>query len=143
MRMASRRNRNRCRIRFFGMKVLPIILAALLIQGCVTATKQEVSTANFGPLPADYQERVKKYMSTQITLRPETAVYEFTKQPRKGFCQGGLIGAKKRFGWIVPVNITVKNHFGFHVSDNCFVFLAADGTAEDCTQYFGQLANYV
>jgi hypothetical protein len=119
------------------------VLLAVLLQGCVTATKQEVASADFGPLPADYQERVKTYMGTQIRLRPETATYEFTKTPRKGFCQAGLVGAKKRFGWIVPVKITVKNHFGFHVSENCFVFLAADGSAEDCTQYFGQLANYV
>jgi hypothetical protein len=125
------------------MRILPIILAALLIQGCVTATKQEVASANFGPLPSDYQERVKTYMSKQITLRPETAVYEFSEHPRKGFCQAGLVGAKKRFGWIVPVKITVKNHFGFHVSEKAFVFLAADGTVDDCTSYFGQLANYV
>jgi hypothetical protein len=113
------------------------------MQGCVTATKQEVATASFGPRPADYQERVKKYMSTQITLRPETATYEFSAPPRKGFYRAGLIGAKKRYGWIVPVKVTVKNHFGFHVSNNSLVFLAPDGTAEDCTEYFGQLANYV
>jgi hypothetical protein len=127
----------------FGMKILPIILTCLALQGCVTATKQEVATADFGPLPADYQERVKSYMSKQITLRPETAVYEFGPAPRKGFCQAGLVGPKKRFGWIVPVKITVKNHFGFHVSENCYIFLRADGTIDDCTQYFGQLANYV
>ena len=125
------------------MKLLPVLFAAFLLQGCVSATKQEVAGANFGPLPADYQERVKKYMGTQIRLRPETAVYEFGPAPRKGFCQAGLVGAKKRFGWIVPVKITVKNHFGFHVSENAYVFLAADGTVDDCTQYFGQLANYV
>jgi hypothetical protein len=122
--------------------LLPITLVALLV-GCVTATKREVASASFGLLPPDYRERVKNYMSTQIRLRPETAVYEFTAPPRKGFCQAGLVGHQKRFGWIVPVKITVKNHFGFHVSEKCFVFLAADGTAEDCTEYFGQLANYV
>ena len=109
----------------------------------MTATKQEVATANFGPFPGDYQERVKKYMSTQIRLRPETATYEFSVPPRKGFYQAGLVGKVKRYGWIVPVKIRVKNHFGFHVSEDCKVFLAADGTAEDCTEYFGQLANYV
>jgi hypothetical protein len=125
------------------VRTATIILLALLLQGCVTATKQDVATANVGPMPADYQERVKSYMSTQIRLRPETATYEFSGPPRKGFYQAGLIGPKKRYGWIVPVKIRVKNHFGFHVSEDCKVLLAPDGTAEDCTEYFGQLANYV
>ena len=124
------------------VKTATIILAALLLQGCVTTTPQETATANFGSYPNDYQERVKTYMSTQIRLRPETATYEFSGPPRKGYYQAGLIGAKKRYGWIVPVKISVKNHFGFRVKEDCRVILYADGTAEDCTEYFGQLANY-
>jgi len=116
---------------------------ALVLQGCITASKQDVASADFGPYPVNYEERVKTYMSTQIRLRPETATYEFSAKPRKGFYQAGLVGAKKRYGWIVPVKITVKNHFGFHVHDSAYVILFPDGTVDDCTQYFGQLANFV
>jgi len=120
-----------------------LCLSGVILQGCVTASKEEVAGANFGPYPDNYQERVKTYESTQIRLRPETATYEFSARPRKGFYQAGLVGHKKRYGWIVPVKITVKNHFGFHVNDDFLVILFPDGTAEDCTEYFGELANFV
>jgi hypothetical protein len=84
-------------------------LAFVFLQGCITATKEEVATANFGPLPTDYQERVKTFMTKEvIRLRPDTATFDFHGTPRKGIYQAGLVGAKKRYGWIVAVKVRVK-----------------------------------
>jgi hypothetical protein len=83
-------------------------------------------------------------MTTEvIRLRPETATFDFHGPPRKGIYQAGLVGVKKRYGWIVSVKVRVKNHLGLHVSQECFVFIGGDGKLEDCTEYFGQLARYV
>jgi hypothetical protein len=125
------------------MRTATIILAALLLQGCVTTTPQETAHADFGAFPINYQERVRTYMNTQIRLRPETAIYDFNLPPRKGYYQRALLGTKKRYGWIVHFKVSVKNHFGFRIHEEGRVILYSDGTADDCTEYFGQLANYV
>ena len=125
------------------MKTLILYIAALLLCGCATVSKQEAATANFGPLPSNYQDRVKAFMSTQLR-DPFSAVYYF-ETPRKGFFQDGLLaGGKKHFGWIVPVAINAKNGFGGYAGqEQHYVFLGSDSTMADCTISMGQMANFV
>ena len=110
--------------------------------GCATVTKDEIASAHFEPLPANYEQMVKDCVQKKF-VRPDTAIYRFEK-PRRGFDQAGLLaGGKKRFGWVVPVRIKAKNLLGFYLPERPHYIFIAGGRANDCTDVFGQMTNFV
>lgn len=115
--------------------VIQIFLATLLL-GCATATKQEVSNADFGSPPVNAEADIKGLMSQRLK-DPYSAVYR-VDAPRKGVAQDGLLrGGKKRFGWLVPVGINGKNSFGGYTGEQMHYFLFSGGMIYDATSSMG------
>lgn len=119
---------------------LTVVLAASL-SGCATITPEQATTANFGPLPEDYQAQIKALLNT--TLKdPYSAVYNFGT-PRHGVSKEGLIyGGKQHYGWIVPVGVNARNSFGGYTGEDTRYFFLGEGRVSDCTSVFGQMAIY-
>lgn len=101
------------------MKTL-IAIASLLISGCVSApTAGEMSSADFGPPPTNYEASVREYLST--TLKdPYSYDLKFLFQPRKDW--SGL-GGRKQFGYAVCANLNAKNSFGAYSGFKLTYFL--------------------
>jgi len=120
---------------------LLVILCLTFLSGCATVSKQEAMTADFGPLPAGYQDEIKAFISPKLK-DPYSAVYDFGI-PRKGAARDGLIfGCGKHYGWIIPVGINAKNSFGGYTGEQQFIFMLSEGRVSDITTMMGQMASY-
>jgi hypothetical protein len=112
-----------------------ILACAFLLVGCVSVSPQEIASADFGPKPGDYEERVKKFMGS-VLKDPMSAVYEFRPTLRKGVVMGGLPdNFAKHYGWVVIVSINAKNSFGGYTgAKTYYIMLVPDGRAADITE---------
>ena len=97
-----------------------IVLTALLLGGCVSApTSEEMTSADYGPPPKDYEATVREYLSH--TLKdPYSYDLKFLFEPRKDW--SGL-GARKQFGYAVCANVNAKNSFGAYTGFKLTYFL--------------------
>lgn len=112
------------------------MLVVALLLGCATATKEEISKADFGNPPINIEASVKGLMAQRLK-DPYSAMYRFGN-PRKGVTQDGLLlGGKKRFGWIVPVGINAKNSFGGYTGEQMHYFLFSGNMVYDATAAMG------
>jgi len=111
------------------------MLLLCLVAGCATVTPAEIAAADFGSLPAGYQERVKNVIGQELR-DPFSATYRFG-EPKKGFSKDGIaMGGKKHFGWIVPVGVNAKNGFGGYAGDELYYVMFFEGGAGDVTEMF-------
>ena len=112
------------------MKQLGIILSLLTLAGCaVTAPPQsELSKANFGELPVNYQELIKNDMPQRLK-DPYSAQYEFSS-PYKAWCQSGF---SFYYGWLVPITINAKNSYGGYTGKQPKAYMINNGAARDFT----------
>ncbi|EIZ2434192.1 hypothetical protein CWR40_004270 [Cronobacter sakazakii] len=118
--------------------LLAIVMAtsALAITGCAPKppSQVEISTANYGSLPSDYQQQIKNYMGS--TLKdPESARYTF--QPTyKGYSQDGAMassGGKVTYGYVAPVLVNAKNSYGGYTGNHLYVFMFSNGVMYETT----------
>lgn len=103
------------------------LCALILLVGCVSSpSKNELSNANYGELPNDYQNSIKSSVGSRLK-DPYSAIYEFGT-PYKGWCQSGFTTL---FGWIVPFSLNAKNSYGGYtgISPNAVMFI--DGVPRD------------
>lgn len=92
----------------------------ILMAGCATIpSQQEMANANYGQLPANYQDQIKEHFAVMLK-DPQSAIYKF-KEPTKHYAG--------RYGWKVVLFINAKNSFGGYTGEDekHFMFYA-DGT---------------
>lgn len=77
-------------------------------------TKLEVTNANCGTYPDDYEKLVKEYLY-QTLKDPNSLMIEFLVKPYKGYCHWLITDKSLRFGYGVSYKINAKNSFGGYV----------------------------
>ena len=71
------------------IKKAAVVFTVMLLGGCVSAPdKAELSRADYGKLPDNYQEIIKNSMSARLK-DPYSARYDFN-EPFKGWCKSGF-----------------------------------------------------
>ena len=91
---------------------LPIALAlALALAACdTTVTKEEMATADYGPVPVNYQDEIKSYLSLRLT-DPKAAIVEMRTEPKHLYQRGTPVRGEQ-YGWGVCVWVNDKNKQG-------------------------------
>ncbi|HCD8204972.1 TPA: hypothetical protein ND709_004620, partial [Klebsiella michiganensis] len=93
------------------IKKTAVVFTVMLLGGCVSAPdKAELSRADYGKLPDNYQEIIKDSMSARLK-DPYSARYDFN-EPFKGWCKSGFT---TYYGWLVPFTLNAKNSYGGYV----------------------------
>ncbi|MGP3038387.1 hypothetical protein [Serratia nevei] len=117
--------------------VVGAILASLAMSGCSSQqppSQAQISSASYGELPKDYQEKIKNHFNS--TLKdPYSAQYKFMPT-FKGYSQDGQwspSGGKVTFGWVSPVLVNAKNSYGGYTGDQKYVFIFSGGEMYDVT----------
>jgi len=117
--------------------ILLIILSLTLITSCASTsiTPDQISNANYGQPPTNYEFDIKNLMATQLK-DPESAKYDFG-YPKKGYSQDGwAAGGAVHFGYIVPVKINAKNSYGGYTGYKQYQYLYSEGMVYDVTNLF-------
>ena len=97
-----------------------VLIFALALAGCVSApTQQEMSAADYGPVPTNYESTIKDYLS-QTLKDPYSADIKYLFEPRKDW--SGL-GGNKQFGYAVCAQVNAKNSFGAYTGFKLAYFL--------------------
>ncbi|WP_336803624.1 hypothetical protein [Erwinia aphidicola] len=128
-------------MRFFVSLVVSVMLA-----GCSTGPKltdfpqapsqNQIASANYGEIPANYKEQIVKYASSKL-LDPYSAKIEIGT-PYKAYSQDNVAGGGLvRFGWAVPVMINAKNSYGGYTGYQPSRFIFDHGTMYDVTLIYG------
>lgn len=110
---------------------------SLALIGCAgqqPPSSVQIAGANYGSLPANYQEQIKSYFGS-VLKDPYTAHYAFDK-PFKGYSQDGAwapSGGKVFFGWVAPVNVNARNSYGGYTGNKPYVFIFSEGQLYDTT----------
>ena len=91
--------------------------------GAPTLTPEQLTGADYGVYPTDYQDVIKRYMN-DFLIDPYSARYEFLKGPTRAWHDDfGDI----RFGYAVCAGINAKNRFGGYVGMKPFFFMLHNG----------------
>ncbi|WP_071531994.1 hypothetical protein [Kosakonia radicincitans] len=120
--------------------VFCIALGVAFLTGCAPKPPSavEISTANYGSLPGNYQDLIKDHFNV-VLKDPESARYTFMP-PYKGYSQDGALaesGGGVRFGYVVPVLVNAKNSYGGYTGNHQYAFIFSNGVLYDIT------ANYL
>ena len=111
------------------MKLIQLLGVAVCLasfNGCASVSPQEVAAADFGKLPTDYKEMVKRDLLGQLK-DPYSAVMTFG-EPRKGYAAKGLVnGGGNRFGYYIPVAVNAKNSYGGYTGDQMYYYFFTEG----------------
>ncbi|WP_126358173.1 hypothetical protein [Cedecea lapagei] len=107
--------------------------------GCApkAPTQVEVSNANYGSLPEDYQQQIKSYMYSSLK-DPESARYTFD-QPFKGYSQDGSLSQTSGgviYGYVAGVQVNAKNSYGGYTGNQRYVFIFSNGVMYDTTMNY-------
>lgn len=118
--------------------LLSIALAtsALVMAGCAPKppSQVEITTANYGSLPADYKQQITNYMASSLK-DPESARYTF-EPTFKGYSQDGSMaasGGKVTYGYVAPVLVNAKNSYGGYTGNHQYVFMFSNGVMYETT----------
>jgi len=88
--------------KIFKCALLIAVCSAVLI-GCMTPSRSQLATADYGTYPTNYEQTVKNYFEN-VLKDPDSARYRFGSV-QKGWSSDGLLGGgKKWYGYIVEVN---------------------------------------
>lgn len=96
-----------------------------------------IASANYGVLPDDYQQQIKKYMSS-ILKDPESARYTF-EPPFKAYSQDGSLSSTAGgvvYGYAAGVQVNAKNSYGGYTGNQLYVFMFSNGVMYDTTMNF-------
>ena len=122
-----------------------VLLAALVVASSITMvgcapkppSQVAISSANYGTLPNDYQQKIKNHMAS-ILKDPESARYAF-EPPFKGYSQDGSLAPTSggvMYGQIVGVQVNAKNSYGGYTGNQLYVFMFSNGMMYDTTANF-------
>lgn len=122
-----------------------IFLAALIMTSVFLTTacapkppsQDEISSANYGRLPNDYQQQIKNYMASALK-DPESARYTF-EPPFKAYSQDGSMASTSGgviYGYASGVQVNAKNSYGGYTGNQLYVFMFSNGVMYDSTQNF-------
>lgn len=119
---------------------LCIAIGAAFLSGCAPKPPSpvEISTANYGTLPGNYQDLVKAHFNA-VLKDPESARYTFLPT-YKGYSQDGALadsGGGVKFGYVIPVLVNAKNSYGGYTGNQQYAFIYSNGVLYDTT------ANYL
>lgn len=125
--------------------ILVILFFLVLSTSCASTSvsQKEISEANYGQVPTNYEYDIKNLMSNQLK-DPGSAIYEFGV-PRKGYTKDGwATGGKTHFGYVVPVNVNAKNSYGGYTGKKPYYYLFSEGLIYDVTNLFSMgMGKYV
>ncbi|CNJ19119.1 Uncharacterised protein [Yersinia aldovae] len=115
---------------------ISLLLVSSALVGCAPKAPSQVavSTANYGVLPADYQEQIKVHMSNSLK-DPDSAKYTFLPT-FKGYSQDGSMsssGGGVSYGYVAPVLVNAKNSYGGYTGNQKYVFIFSGGVMYDTT----------
>ncbi|MGR7280096.1 hypothetical protein ACU61T_16665 [Klebsiella aerogenes] len=114
------------------IKPLAIILSTIILGGCVSAPNhEELSKADYGNLPENYQDLIKENMSGRLK-DPYSAQYRFV-EPYKGWCKSGFT---TYYGWLVPFSLNAKNSYGGYVGNKSYLYIVNKNNAQDYTSSY-------
>ena len=97
-------------------------------------TQAQISSADFGSPPENYQEKVKAYFQANL-VNPVGMILEFG-QPHKAWARlpkdptakfAGTYGYKNVFGWAVCGYMNTQNRFGGYTGRDMFWSFFRDG----------------
>lgn len=123
-------------------KIASVVLlaaSAFIASGCAPKppSQTQISSANYGSLPSDYQEKIKNHMNS-ILKDPDSAKYTF-QQTFKGYSQDGSMsdsGGGVKYGYVAPVLVNAKNSYGGYTGNQQYVFMFSGGVMYDTTGNF-------
>ena len=107
-----------------------IVLVALIVlvsqlgcaMGIPRVTAEQIANADYGSRPDDYQSDIKKIMSGHLK-DPDSAKYNFSCPPLKGYAFINGDSKPPLFGYIIMVRVNAKNSFGGYVGEKNYAFL--------------------
>lgn len=119
--------------------IAALAASSVLMVGCAPKPPSQVaiSNADYGTLPADYQQQIKSHMAS-ILKDPESARYSF-EPPFKGYSQDGSLSSTSggvMYGQIVGVQVNAKNSYGGYTGNQLYVFMFSNGMMYDTTANF-------
>lgn len=110
-------------------KIFIVIACSLLLSGCAqmmgfdkAPTQQEIATADYGPMPENYQDIVREIITSSLK-DPESARFEFSKPPYRAYNTETPL----TYGWKVCGYYNAKNSYGGYVGKQQFYFLINNG----------------
>jgi len=84
-----------------------------------------IQNADYGKVPATYQQRIWKYMERNLT-DPYSAQYRFVGDPVKGYAYLRGTIEQPEFGYLVSVGINAMNQMGDYTGEQMYTFLIKD-----------------
>jgi len=109
-------------MRLIRLSIMVFII--LVLSACATVpTPKQLSEADYGSYPNNYQEIVKAYYS-QVLFDPYSAHYRWIKPPYSGYFSAF---GKFEFGYIVHVGVNAKNRMGGYVGEKQEALLIKNG----------------
>lgn len=106
----------------FHRKRMFVIMILVSLSGCTAVhkpTNEQISSADYGRFPDDYQQIVKDSMKKTL-FDPYSAVYDDWRGPAQGYIYSS---SGSYFGYRVCVEINSKNRMGGYVGSRPFHFL--------------------
>lgn len=94
----------------------------VVLTGCAVMnrpTPEQISRADYGNYPINYQETIKNYMS-RVLLDPYSAVYTSWRGPGQGYIYDF---SGSYFGYRVCTEINAKNSMGGYVGSQLYFFI--------------------
>lgn len=126
------------------MKKIIFLVALIMTSGFLTTgcapkppSQVEISSANYGSLPEDYQQQIKNYMASALK-DPESARYTF-EPPFKAYSQDGSMASTSGgviYGYASGVQVNAKNSYGGYTGNQLYVFMFSNGVMYDSTLNF-------
>jgi hypothetical protein len=96
-----------------------LVVIAVLISAChVRPTPDQISGANYGPYPDDYETIIKNHYSRSL-FDPYSAVYTFSSPKKAWRSQFGTV----KYGWVVCGTLNAKNRMGGYVGAKPFYIM--------------------
>lgn len=106
-----------------AMAVATTIPAAAQSTDRPIAESVDMSTADFGTYPENYEELIKSWATTALK-DPESVRWGRMSKPRREWM---VVNLKPFFGYSVCADINAKNSYGGYTGTQTFWFLIRDG----------------
>ncbi len=106
------------------MRHLSFITLALLASCASGPSADQLANADYGPMPANYQELIKKYVNDRLRDPGAGATFEFYRPLTKSWYGFGGVG---QFGWATCATVNAKNAYGGMTGPLPSYFFIRDG----------------
>jgi len=107
-----------------NLKACAIISLILFLSSCATKpTPQQLSNADYGSYPADYENTVKAYLNL-VLKDPHSAKYKKLAGPEKSWVR---YFGPAYFGYAICYMINAKNSYGGYIGATTHYFMIKDG----------------